>query len=170
MLAVSNFSKLILENETNEEKKEGFLTWNPSEEELEKIINDSGIYISVKGEKLRGYLITMSKERGRENPFFSEMLSYSEKMEFEGRTIADYNYVIFAQICIAKEFRGGMTFSKLHFTAQSSLKDQYDIWIGEIADTNTMSLKVHSNYTDAGVYDSKDGVTWHVFVGDLRDD
>jgi hypothetical protein len=154
-----------------EKEKEGFVTWNPTENELAEIINDSGIVVSISGEKLKGYAITMSREAGHRNPFFAEMLSQAEKMEFDGKLIADYNYVIFAQICIDKSFRGGMTFVRLHSATQEILKEQnYEIFVGEIADTNRKSLAVHSNYTDIGTYDSERGIKWHVIVGDLREE
>ena len=152
------------------EREGGFLTWNPDAGELESVIRDSGIYLSIQGGHLKGYLITMSKALGHSNSFFSEMIRYAESMEFDGKHIEEYAYVIFAQICIAKEFRGGMTFTRLHFAAQSALKDTYDIWIGEIADMNHKSLAMHSNYFDAGTYVSAENTKWHVIVGDLRDE
>jgi len=159
------------ENLTEEEKEGGFITWNPSESELAEIIDSSGIFLSMIGKKLKGYVITMTRDIGLRNPFFSEMLSYAEDMQFDGKYLSEYKYIIFAQVCIGKEFRGGMTFSRLYSTSQSMSKDQgFDVFIGEIADKNKKSLAVHSNYADAGTYKSSNGMVWHVIVGDLRND
>jgi hypothetical protein len=61
------------ENLTEEERDDGFIVWNPSESELAEIIDISGIFLSMAGEKLTGYLITMTKNLGLRSPFFSEM-------------------------------------------------------------------------------------------------
>lgn len=154
---------------TEEQKKDGFVTWNPSDEEMSEIINDTGIVLSMVGENLKGYAITMSREVGHRNPFFSEMLESAEKMEFEGRPLSEYRYVVFAQICIDKMFRGGMTFHRLHVTTQNMLKEQgFEMWVGEIADSNKKSLAVHSTYEDVGIYKAANGIEWHIIVGDLR--
>ncbi len=156
---------------TEEQKKDGFVTWNPSDDEMAEIINDTGIVLSMVGQNLKGYAITMSREVGCRNPFFSEMLKSAENMEFEKKPLSEYRYVVFAQICIDKMFRGGMTFHRLHSTTQNMLKEQgFEIWVGEIADSNKKSLAVHSTYTDVGIYRATNGIEWHIIVGDLRDE
>lgn len=158
-------------NLSAEEKKEGFVTWRPPEEELVEIIKGTGVIVSVIGSKLKGYAITMSKEAGSKNPFFGEMLGYAEKMIYKGKPLSEYKSAIFAQICIEKEYRNGTTFAQLHSRTHEMLKDQgFEIFIAEVADSNQKSLNVHSMYTDVGTYNSANGEKWHVIVGDLRDE
>ena len=161
----------LAKNLSEDEKKGGFLYFEPTSEELERIINDTGIYLSMRGDDLKGYFITMSKELAKDIPFEAEFIKNAEKMSYDGKSIEEHNYAILAQICIAKEYRQGVTFHRLHLMTQSALKNQgFEIGIGEIEDKNDVSLSVHRNYTDAGTYTASSGLLWHVIVVDLRKD
>lgn len=161
----------LAKNLSEEEQKDGFFHFEPTEEEMKKIVNDTGVYISLKGETLKGYFITMSKELGQTIPFEAEMIAHAEEMEYEGRAIKEYKYVLLAQICVAKEFRGGMTFNRLHLATQTMLKEQgFEIGFGEVEDKNSTSLAVHKYLTNVGTYNSQSGLKWHILVADLRKD
>ncbi|MES3005850.1 MAG: hypothetical protein V4664_02790 [Patescibacteria group bacterium] len=170
-LILDLLTKNLARNLSEEEKKDGFFHFEPTYEELLKIINDTGVYLSLRGEELKGYFITMSKELAQTIPFEAEMLANAERMLYEGKPLSEYNYVVLAQICVAKEFRGGMTFNRLHLATQSILKEQgFEIGFGEIEDTNSTSLAVHSYLTDVGTYIASSGLKWHIMVSDLRKD
>jgi predicted GNAT superfamily acetyltransferase len=152
-------------------KKEGFLSFNPTEAELAEIINDTGVVINMKGNELKGYFITLSKDLARKSSFWNEMLDNAESMDYEGKKIGDYNYALIGQICVAKAFRGGMTFNRLYYTTSSMLKEKgYEVAIGEIASDNAKSLAVHSFLTEIGTYESNSGIKWHVMILDLSKD
>jgi hypothetical protein len=175
MIDIPIIKKLLEENLgknlSEEEKKDGFVTFEPTENELSELINDTGIFINLKGNELKGYLITASKELSKNIPFFNEMIENMESIEYDGKKIGDYNYGLLAQINIAKKYRGGTTFFRLHTYAQTALNEQgFELGIGEIADTNEKSLAVHRNLSDIGTYTAKDGLVWHVVVADLRED
>lgn len=165
-LLVKNLAKNLPEDE----KKNG-LYYEPTEEELIKIINGTGVYLSLIGTELKGYFITMSRELAQTIPFEAELLTKAANMIYDGKTIEEYNYAVLAQICIAKEYRGSMTFHRLHLGTQSMLRDQgYEIGLGEISDKNSKSLAVHSNNTEVGTYIAESGLKWHVVVVELRED
>ncbi len=161
----------LAKNLTQEEKSDGFLYYEPTTVELEKIIHDTGIYLSLQGTELKGYLMTMSKELALSIPFERELVENAERMTYEEKPLGDYRYAILAQICIAKKFRNGMTFNRLHVSAQSALKDfGFELGVGEIEDTNTTSRAVHKYLSDIGTYTATSGLKWHVMVADLRKD
>lgn len=161
----------LAKNVSAEEKRDDLLHYEPTDEELETIINDTGVYLSLRGETLKGYFMTMSKELAASIPFEAELLEHAEEMLFKDKLIKEYDYVILAQICVAKEFKGGMTFHRLHVATHSMLKEQgFEIGVGEILDTNSLSLAVHSDLEDAGAYVASSGLKWHVKILDLRKD
>lgn len=163
--------KNLAKNLSEEEKKDGFLFYEPNDEEIKKILNDTGIYLSLRGEELKGYLMTMSKELAKSIPFEAELIEKADKMFYDGKELSEYNYAVLAQICIAKEFRRGMTFNKLHVATGTMLKEQgYEMGVGEVADTNNMSLSVHKYLADVGTYIASSGLKWHILVSDLRKD
>lgn len=174
VLDVPKILKLLHENlEQNltedKKKKEGFLSFCPTEKELVEIINDEGVIINTKGSVLKGYFITLSKELADTIPFWIEMLNNTGKMEYEGIKIKDYNYVLIGQICVAKSFRDGVSFSKLYSAVTSILKSRgYEIAIGEISGDNYKSLVAHSFLKELGVYKSISNQEWHVVALDLK--
>ncbi|MFA7252786.1 MAG: hypothetical protein WC027_02930 [Candidatus Paceibacterota bacterium] len=160
-------AKSLAKNLPEEEKKDG-LYYEPNADDLLKIINDTGIQLCIRGDKLKGYFITMSKELAQTIPFEHELLANAQEVQYKGKSIKNYNYALLAQICIAKEFRGGRTFYKLHQETQEMLADQgYEIGLAEISDKNTTSLAVHRNHADVGTYIAISGMKWHIFVVDL---
>ena len=162
----------LFKNLSEEEReKEGFIIYEPTDEEFVKIVKDTGIYLSFRGNEFKEYFITMSKGLARTIPLQAEFIANADKMSYEGKPLAEYNYALIAQIVVAKEFRGGMTFNKLHIGTQSMLKEQgYELGVGEVADINKKSLAVHGYLTDIGIYTAKSGFKWHVVVADLRKD
>jgi len=163
--------KNLHKNLTEDERKEGFVFYEPTDEEMVKIINDTGVYLSLRGTELKGYFITMSKDLAETITFEAELLKNADKMVYDGKSLAEYNYALLAQIVIAKEYRGGMTFYRLHLVTQSMLKDQgFELGVGEVADNNSKSLAVHSYLTDVGTYTAESGTKWHILVSDLRND
>jgi len=164
-LLQENLSK----NLSEEEKEEGFLFYEPKDEELEIIIKDTGIFISLKGDELKGYFMTMSSELAEKLPFINEMIENMDGMEYEDRPIKSYKYAILTQINISKKYRRGTTFFRLHAYTQDALRNAgYEIGVGEVSDTNKNSLDVHRNLVDIGIYQSNQGIKWHVLVVDLR--
>ncbi len=163
--------KNLAKNIPQEEKRTDVLYYEPTEEEFCKIIKDTGLYLDMRGETLKGYFMTMSRELSQSISFEAEMLEHAEKMIFKNKPIKDYHYVVLAQILIAKEFRGTSTFHKLHASVHSALKEQgFELGIGEILDTNSLSLAVHSDLQDVGSYIASSGLKWHIKVLDLRND
>lgn len=125
----------------------------------------------MKGSELKGYFITLSKELASKSPFWEEMLSSAQNIQYEGKKVKDYNYALIGQICVEKSFRGGITFSKLYSTTATMLREiGYEIAIGEIAGDNSKSLAVHSFLKEIGVYKSISGQEWHIVILDLMKD
>jgi L-amino acid N-acyltransferase YncA len=159
----------LAENLSLDQKIEGFLYYEPTVPELKQIINDVGILVATDGDEIMGYLMTMSRELAESIPFECELIEKLGEMKYDGKDLNKYRYVVLAQICIAKKYRGGMTFARLHAMKDELMKQKgYELGIAEIADQNVKSLTVHSFFTEVGTYLSSSGVLWHVVVQDFR--
>lgn len=169
-LILDLLSKNLAKNLPENERKDG-LFYEPTKEEFEKIINDTGIYLCLRDTVLKGYFITMSKELAQTIPFEAEFVNIAEKMFYKDKPISEYNYVVLAQLLVEKEFRGGMTFHRLWTEIESALKIQgFELGVGEIADHNLTSRAVHAYLTDAGTYTAESGIKWHIMVKNLKAD
>ncbi len=162
-------TKNLYKNLSPEDRGGGFVIFEPTAQELEKIINDVGIILSFSGNELEGYLMVMSKKLALTFAFEKELLTYAEQLKYQGKFISEYNYILLAQICIAKEARGKGTLKQLHQAMRIMLKDKgYEIGIGEIADTNSKSLGVHGFMIEVGTYTDSSRIKWHVVIADPK--
>ena len=165
--------KLLRENSVQnlkkEELKDGFVIYNPTLDELLKVIADTGVFVCFEKQVLKGYFMSMSRELAETIPFENELLQNSADLKYDNKQIKNYKHAIYAQICIAKEYRGGQIFKKLHVAAEQSLVVQgYELGIAEIAEENIKSKSVHGFMPEIGTYESKSGIHWHIHVRDLR--
>ncbi len=149
----------------------GFLSWLPPEEYLADVIEKSFIPISTEGENVLGFIITLNKELAEANPLFQEMLAAIDNINFDGKPISEYKYLIFAQSCIDEPYRLSSVAGRLYKKAIDKAKELgIEIVIGQVVSSNNKSMSVHGGVADqAGSYKSKtSGLEWNVFVRDLR--
>lgn len=157
-------------NLTVEQRQQnGFVTYRPTMEELAKVNGELGIIVAREGIALAGYLIPMTKRYATNDPFFRELISRISEITFEGRRIVDRNYMVFAQICVDKEYHGQGVPTKFYDFIDSVYGSNFDIAIAEIDDRNKVSLNSSkgAGFVDCGTYDSN-GIRWHVVVKKLK--
>ncbi len=153
-------NKYLEENPENK-KEDGFLAYNPTEEELYKIVSELGVVVDKKGKEIKGYLMMLTPELAQKTEFFGELLGKLDDFLYKNKKLSQYNFCILAQIAISKEHRNSGTFKNLHsFTNFIVRQKGYEIGIGEIDDRNRRSLLVHTKLAgmkDVGVYKAKNG-------------
>lgn len=150
----------------------GFTTLDLPKETITDIAREGSILIAKEGQKTIGYLITMTKERAGQTEFFTPLLEKIDTLNFEGQLLKERNFCILAQICVDSNFRGTGVLERIYQDAQQTLKDKFELGIGEIDETNQRSLHAHINkigMKDVGQYET-DGVKWHIVVLNFSDE
>lgn len=151
-----------------ERQREGFVTVDHSYALLEKLNAIEPHVVALQGEKVVGYVLTMTKESRYDIPILFSMFAEFDTVVYKGRTISNYNYMLVGQVCVDVNFRGRGIFDGCYSKYRERYSKGYDIAITEIAHSNQRSLKAHQRigfeeiHSDTG----PDGTHWSVVVWD----
>lgn len=153
----------------HERAKNGFVTYRPNRAGLAEIIEDNGIIIATDDQKLVGYLCLMTREYAMGNGFFEGFIERANEIMYEGKKLANRNYIVFAQICVDKDYRGRRIPNMFYDFVDRVYGDNFDIAIAEIDDRNKISLNSSkkAGFVDCGAYHS-DSIKWHVVAKRLN--
>ena len=147
---------------------EGFLTCIHNVDLLEKWNESTPHIIAIKDDTILGYLLAMTSEASEDMPILRSMFQMFHEVEYQGKSISSYNYVVVGQVCIAKEYRGQGLLYKLYQLYLECYKNKFDFAITEIAVRNKRSLHAHLNngFQEIFQYRSPDGEEWHIVILD----
>jgi hypothetical protein len=162
----------LKENLTDENKRDnGFLAYNPNEKVLIQLVNNKEIIIAKEDNHVIGYLVSMNKDFAYKDNFFENFVNHAEKVKYNGRFLKDVNYVIFAQVCIAINYRSKGILRRLYDFAKAEFsKKGFEVAIGEIDSMNFKSMMSHKKigFDVLSEYSSKEGVNWRIVALKLK--
>lgn len=158
------------ENISQEEKTEqGFVTVHHELEQLQKMASYEPQIVAVDNEKVVGYVLSMVKDMRNEFPEIAPMFDMLPDIEYKGKVLSEYSYLVCGQACVDKDFRGHGLVGQLYQTMKQSFSDKYDMCITEIATSNTRSMKAHTKIGFTSVKTYHDGKEdWELVVWDWR--
>jgi len=112
------------------------------------------------------YALIMRRRIAPRIPILAPLFERLESLSYRNRNLADQQYFVMGQICVAKAFRGQGICSGLYRTMAAKYSDSFDCVVTEIASRNGRSLTAHrkvgfrtlDHYTDET--DTWDIVIW----------
>lgn len=156
---ILSLQKANLKNSLSEGEIEsqGFVTVSHGLETLKKFNQIEKHIIAKVGEKVVGYILTMTKESRFDVPILLPMFDVFDHIQYRDKVISAYNYMVVGQVCVDKNYRGQGIFGDCYLTYKKHYAEKYDFAITEIAKTNLRSLNAHKrigfkekhSYTDA---------------------
>jgi hypothetical protein len=163
--------KNLLCNLSEEERQTGgFIILKSDPTDLKKFINENDVAIAKIGDKIIGYLISLSQKNCDQISFLKLLTDKASKLSYNNKPLNEYSWCVFAQIAIDKDFRGLGINELLHLEIKKELEGKYDLAVTDIAESNQRSLHVHLNkrgYKEISRYET-DGFWWIVVVLDLK--
>ncbi len=154
-------------NLTHDEiKSQGFVTVNHTFDQLSKLNEYEKHIIAKDNDKIIGYLLAMTQKSESDIPILVPMFKAFNETSFNGKKIAEYNYIVVGQVCIDKSYRGQGVLDKCYDTYKKHYDDKYDFAITEIAKTNTRSLSAHKRigFKEVKTYTSPDNIEWIIVI------
>jgi hypothetical protein len=150
------------------EDKEGFLTVAYSFEELQKMQDTEPGIIAKENNEVVAYILAMDPAYKSCYPVLKAFFDLFEKINFKGKPVSSWHYLVIGQACIDKRYRGKGVFRKIYAAYNSRFKDKYDFAISEIATRNKRSMNAHSRigFIPVHEYTGPDGVQWTVVLLD----
>lgn len=122
---------------------QGFLSMQIELSMLEKIPGQYRHVIAKHDDTIVGYTLVMLREFRNAFDLLLPMFDEFDRLEYKGRKLADVNYFVMGQVCVAKEYRGLGIFNGLYRHLKHCMKDHFDLTVTEIATRNTRSMHAH---------------------------
>lgn len=128
-------------------------------------------HVIAKNEKtVIGYVLTMTKKSRFDIPEILPMFEIFDHLEFSGKPISTYNYMVVGQVCIDLAYRGKGLFHNLYAKYREQYASKYDFTITEIPKINMRSRRAHNKIGFKEVYEYTDSkkVEWVVVLWDWK--
>lgn len=139
-----------------EDKKDGFVTTNLTEEQLTRlIVEEKGVTIAKENGKVYAFALAASWDYWKEWPLFAYMIEHLEEYSLNGVTITKENSYQYGPICIDKSVRGTGIFEKVFYASLASMKPRFPIMATFINKINPRSYVAHTrkvHTTEAGSF------------------
>ena len=151
----------------NEIRTEGFVTLRHDLAIL-KQMHDLAPSVIIKNDDIViGYALTMLKECRRLVPDLETMFAQFDEINWKSRALNSYRFYVMGQVCIAKAWRGKELFKQLYLHHKKIYKDQFDLFITEIATRNHRSVRAHEKMGFKTVHTYRDTLDeWIVMAWD----
>ena len=131
-------------NLTQEEiLKEGFVTAVHSFENLKKMNDLEQSIIAKNGDEVIAYLLAMTPECKNDIAALISLFENFEKLEWKGKLISRYHYIVVGQVCVAKGYRGLGILDNCYYLYKERFKSKYDFAITDIDIKNQRSINAH---------------------------
>jgi hypothetical protein len=145
---------------------QGFVTVNHSYEDIYKMHQIEPSVIAKSNDEVIAYIIAMTEASKSTIPVLVPMFDMFAKIDYLGKIITDYNYIVVGQVCVDYNYRGQKIFDNAYAFYKEVFKDKYDFAITEIALENTRSLRAHSRIGFKPVHEFKDifGTEWVIVL------
>ena len=135
-------TKNLKTNLSPEEKKvEGFLTAKYTMAFLKKI-NQKSPAVIMKKDKVVGYALAVTKELSKEHEVLNQLVVKFEEQKYENTLLASESYIVVAQLCVDKTFRG-MGFVEKMYTFFKNKYFDYKYCVTAVDNKNKRSSKIH---------------------------
>jgi ribosomal protein S18 acetylase RimI-like enzyme len=132
------------QNITEAEKSDqGFVTVHHTLKQLTEMNLIAPHLIAKDGDRIAGYILAMTKESKSLIPVLIPMFEQFDRIQFEGKSISEFNYLVVGQICVGKDYRGQGIFDRMYAAYEAAFSSKFDFVITEIAVSNVRSIKAH---------------------------
>lgn len=153
----------LAKNLTEEEKQsQGFVTVEHNFELLFKMHWLHPHVIAKDGDKVIGYVLSMSKTLGDTIDVLKPMFTEFEKANFTD------NFIVMGQVCISKDYRGKGLFRGLYKKMSENFSGEFTRIITEVDALNTRSLSAHQAIGFQKIIEYKASEQlWHIISLDI---
>ncbi len=153
-----------------EMQEQGFVTVVHSLDDLKKM-NQFEQHLVIKDNyTVVGYLLAMTKKSEFDIPVLSPMFEVFDKVSYQNKLLAAYNFIVVGQVCIDKEYRGKGLLNESYQAYKKTFSSKYDFAITEIATANQRSLNAHKTVGFREVHQFTDinQIEWSIVLWDWR--
>ena len=137
-------NKYLYAHLTAEERKKGFVTTPFTELQIEKAIDENGLFIAIDGELVVGYVFAGTWAYFYSWPIFPFMIERLSGKKFGDMIISDTNTFQYGPVCIDDKYRGAGLFNLLFEGMRIKMAKRFPIGLTFINQVNTHSYHAHT--------------------------
>jgi ribosomal protein S18 acetylase RimI-like enzyme len=165
-LQTSNLKSNLTEAEM---MQEGFLTASYTLEFLEQIHDIEPAIVAKDGDTVVGYALAVTKALYGHHDLLDDLFTKIDAHHYKGQLLADIDYVVVGQLCVAKTHRGRGLVQQLYGHFQASLSTKYPYLITDVDEKNPRSVKAHikTGFAIIGTL-HYGGSDWHIVLWDWK--
>lgn len=163
-LQLENHLQTVSDSEKNEQ---GFVTVRHTLEQLQLMNSIAPHIIAKEGEKVVGYILAMTKASKSLVPVLIPMFAQFDQLDYKGKKVSEYDYMVIGQICVGKTHRGQGLFDQMYEAYSKSFSDTFSFAITEIANSNFRSLAAHKRVGFEVIHEFEDDLfEWAIVAWD----
>jgi ribosomal protein S18 acetylase RimI-like enzyme len=154
----------------DEMQSQGFVTVQHSLADLQGMNAHEHNIVIKDDEQIVGYLLAMTKASKADIPILIPMFDCFDRVDYLGKLISTYHYIVVGQVCVDKAYRGKGLLDACYKAYADHFKSQYDFAITEIATKNERSINAHKRigFEEVHRYSDANNVEWSIVVWDWR--
>ena len=146
---------------------QGFVTVQHDFDLLKKMNEAIPQVIAKADDKVVGYALVMLPSFQELIPVLKPMFLLFANLDFNGKKVAEYQYYVMGQICVAEGYRGAGIFDGLYQLHRTLFRSQFDFVATEIASRNTRSIRAHQRVGFQTIHKFQDETDhWEIVVWD----
>lgn len=151
-------------------QEQGFVTVVHSLDDLKKMNQFEQHLVIKDNDTVVGYLLAMTKKSEVDIPVLIPMFEVFDKVSYQNKLLAAYNFIVVGQVCIDKEYRGKGLLNESYQAYKKTFSSKYDFAITEIATANQRSLNAHKTVGFMEVHQFTDinQIEWSIVLWDWR--
>ena len=152
----------------SEIQSQGFVTVSHDFDLLAEMNSKHRHIIAKSNDKVIGYALVMLESFKNRIPVLLPMFEQFNSIIYQGKLMAEINYFVMGQVCIAKGFRGQGIFKGLFEKMKLEMAADFHMVVTEVATRNQRSIKAHFNvgFKTIREYREKNSEHWAIIAWD----
>ncbi|MEM7575142.1 MAG: GNAT family N-acetyltransferase [Bacteroidota bacterium] len=146
-------------------QSQGFVTVKHDLNVLKRMHEAAPSVVATVSEKVVAYALAMTTDFKQELPELIGFFVQLDKATYQGRLLRDIPYLVMGQVCVAVEARGQRLVDQMYDFMEQTYRQQYDLFVTEVAADNTRSMRVHERADFVELFRHRDlGKEWVMLV------
>lgn len=149
---------------------QGFVFARHTVDSLGKMHSYAPHVVAKDGDTVAAYVLAMTEDTRFEIPELMPMFDMLESLEYDGKTLSEYRFLVVGQVCVSKDYRGMGIFDAIYQTYREVHSPEFEMVVTEINAMNARSLRAHERvgFQELARYEAEDGQIWCIVVWDWR--
>lgn len=147
--------------------QEGFVTAEYSIAFLEEMNTIEPAIIAKDGDDVVGYALVATKAIIGKHDLLDDLFNNINTIIYEGKLLAEIDYVLVGQLCVCKKYRGQGLVQQLYQFFKASFHKKYTYCLTDVDENNPRSVKAHlkTGFTILNTFHYGNS-NWHIVIWD----